>query len=165
MSDNPRSTARIAGHPLHPMVIPFPIAFFVSAFATDLAYLNTRDPGWAEASMWLLGAGIATALLAAVLGFTDFFGNRRVRRIRDAWLHMIGNLIAVLLQVVSFYLRSTGGVEEAVAPVGVTLSGVVVALLLFNGWKGWELVYRHHVGVSDEVSPDAPVHLREPNLR
>lgn len=67
--------------------------------------------------MWLLGAGLVMAVLAALAGFTDFLGERRVRAIRAAWLHMIGN--------------------------------VVVVLLLFTGWKGWELVYRHHVAVSD----------------
>jgi len=152
MPENPHSTAKVAGHPLHPMIIPFPIAFLVSAFVTDLVYLNTGSPGWATASMWFLGAGISMALLAAVLGFTDFLGDRQVRRIRAAWLHMAGNLIAVILAATNLYLRSTGGAEAALAPAGVTLSGVVVALLLFNGWMGWELVYRHHVGVSDETN-------------
>ena len=152
---NPHSTAKIAGHPLHPMIVPFPIAFFVAALATDLAYLQTAAPGFAQASMWLLGAGLAMALLAAVLGLTDFVGERRVRRIREAWLHMIGNVMAVALAAVSFYLRATQGAEAAVAPAGVTLSAVVTGLLLFNGWMGWALVYRHHVGVSD-MAP-APV--------
>jgi uncharacterized membrane protein len=152
---NPHSTAKIADHPLHPMIVPFPIAFFVSALATDLAYLQTANAGFAQASMWLLGGGLAMALLAAVLGLTDFLGERRVRRIREAWLHMIGNVMAVALAAVSFYLRATQGAEAAVAPAGVTLSAVVAGLLLFNGWMGWALVYRHHVGVSD-VAP-APV--------
>ena len=150
---NPRSTARIAGHPLHPMLIPFPIVFFVSTFVTDLAFLNTGDRGWAMASYWMLGAGIVTALLAALFGFIDFFGERRVRAIRAAWLHMLGNLSAVLLEVVNFYLRATQSPETAVAPAGVILSGVVVLLLLFNGWMGWEMVYRHRVGIQE--APDA----------
>lgn len=154
MPDNPHSTASIAGHPLHPMIIPFPIAFLVSTLATDLVFLSTGEAGWATASMWLLGAGIAMALLAAVLGFTDFAGDRRIQRLRHAWLHMIGNLIAVALAAVSFYLRASGGAAEAVAPAGVTLSAVVVLLLLFNGWMGWELVYKHHVGVADDDSAD-----------
>lgn len=157
---NPNSTAKVAGHPLHPMIVPFPIAFLVSAFVTDLIYLNTASPGWATASMWLLGAGISMALLAAVLGFTDFLGDRRVRRIKTAWLHMAGNLIAVLVAATNFYLRITDGAQAAVAPAGVTLSGVVVALLLFNGWMGWELVYRHHVGVSDDPDPVGHLDLR-----
>lgn len=149
---NPHSTAKVADHPLHPMIVPFPIAFLVSAFATDLTYLSTGSARWATASMWLLGAGIAMALLAAVLGLTDFLGDREVRRIREAWLHMIGNLVAVSVAAVNFYLR-TGDPTETIAPVGVVLSGAMVALLLFNGWMGWAMVYRHHVGVSDEPSP------------
>jgi uncharacterized membrane protein len=150
MSDiNPHSTAKIAGHPLHPMVIPFPIAFFVSTLATDILYLNTGRAGFADASVWLLGAGLAMAALAAVLGLIDFMGDRRVRSLRHAWIHMIGNVVAVALEAVNLYLRTTQGAETAVAPAGVTLSGAVVVLLLFNGWMGWELVYRHHVGVAD----------------
>jgi len=145
---NPHSTAKVAGHPLHPMVIPFPIAFFVSTFVTDLIYLSTGRAGFAQASLWLLGAGIATALLAAVLGFTDFLGEPRIRALRQAWLHMLGNLLAVVLEAGNFLLRAGGKVEN-VAPAGVTLSAVVVALLLFNGWLGWEMVYRGHVGVAN----------------
>jgi uncharacterized membrane protein len=152
---NPNSTAKIAGHPLHPMVIPFPIAFLVSALATDIVFLNTGSEGWARASMWLLGAGISMALLAAVLGFTDFMGDRRVRQFREAWLHMIGNLIAVAVAAVNFYIRATGDYVAAVAPSGVTLSAAVVLLLLFNGWMGWELVYRRRVGVSEEGQTEA----------
>ena len=150
---NPHSTARIAGHPLHPMIIPFPIAFFVSALATDLVYLSTGRPGFAEASVWLLGAGIAMALLAAVFGFIDFMGDRGVRALRHAWWHMIGNLAAVGLEAVNLYLRSSRGAEAGVAGAGVLLSALVVVLLLFNGWMGWELVYRHHVGVSEVAEP------------
>jgi uncharacterized membrane protein len=85
----------------------------------------------------------------AVAGLTDMFGDRRVTALRTAWLHMIGNVAAVLLEAVNWYLRYTQGAAEAVAPSGVTLSAVVVVLLLFNGWMGWELVYKHRVGVSD----------------
>jgi uncharacterized membrane protein len=147
---NPRSTAKVAGHPLHPMIVPFPIAFLVSALATDIGYLNTGDAGWAQASMWLLGAGISMALLAAVLGLTDFLAERRIRTHRSAWLHMIGNVIAVAVAAVNFYLRATMDAAAAVAPMGVTLSAAVVLILLFTGWMGWELVYRHRTGVADE---------------
>jgi uncharacterized membrane protein len=158
--DNPHSTAKVAGHPLHPMIVPFPIAFLVSAFVTDIAYLNGAGPGWAHASMWLLGAGISMALLAAVLGFTDFLGERRIRNLRAAWLHMGGNLLAVLIAAANLYLRANGGAEAAISPTGVTLSGVVVAVLLFNGWMGWELVYRHHVGVADAAVPASRIDRR-----
>jgi uncharacterized membrane protein len=55
---NPRSTASIAGHPIHPMLIPFPIAFFISTFVCDLVYWQTANASLATAAIWLLGAGI-----------------------------------------------------------------------------------------------------------
>jgi uncharacterized membrane protein len=162
MSEHPHSTAKVGGHPLHPMIVPFPIVFLVSALVTDLVYLNTGSPGWATASMWLLGAGIAMALLAAALGLTDLLGDRRVRSLRQAWMHGIGNVALVALAAVSFYLRATSGAEEAIAPVGVTLSFVTVLGLLVTGWLGGELVYRHGVGVEDESLVHARVDRRAP---
>ena len=93
----PRSTATIGGHPIHPMLVPLPIGFLVGAFFTDVAYVMWPWASWAYFSTWLIAAGIVSALLAAVFGFIDFFGARRIRQIRKSWYHMIGNLLAVLL--------------------------------------------------------------------
>lgn len=141
---NPGSTAKIFGHPIHPMLVPFPIVFFISAFAADLLFLVDGSPGWATASQWLLGAGLAGAALAALAGLTDFAGDRRIRALRDAWMHMFGNVIAVALEAVNLWLRL--GTDE-VGTTGILLSGIVVAILAFTGWKGGELVFRHGVGV------------------
>jgi len=67
---NPRSTASVAGHPIHPMLIPFPIAFFVSTFVCDLAYWQSSNGALATAAIWLLGAGLVMAALAAIAGLT-----------------------------------------------------------------------------------------------
>jgi len=148
---NPRSTAKIAGHPIHPMLVGFPITFFVSTLICDVVYLNGGNPAWATGALWMVGAGVVTALIAAVFGFTDFVGEERIRHLPDAWRHMIGNLAAVALAAISWGLRATQGAEEAVAPWGVTLSAGVALILLYTGWKGWELVYRHHVAVQDKA--------------
>lgn len=146
--ENPRTTARIAGHPIHPMLIPFPIAFFVGAFAADLGYWRTGSDFLAQGAAWLLGAGLVMAALAALAGLTDFLGSRAIRRLRAAWLHMIGNVIVVLIEAANFVLR-LGDPAAAVVPVGLGLSLVATLLLLFNGWMGWEMVYRHRVGVAE----------------
>jgi uncharacterized membrane protein len=150
---NPKSTASIGGHPIHPMLIPFPVVFLVTAFVTDLAFWSTENTVWATASMWLLGAGIIMALAAALFGFADFLGDRQIRDLTDAWLHMAGNLIAVVLALVNWYVRYRSGATAGVFPWGIWLSLATVLLLSFNGWKGWELVNRHHVGVSDLSVP------------
>jgi len=151
---NPRSTAQIAGHPIHPMLIPFPIAFLVATSASDLAFWSWGNAMFATAAIWLLGAALVMAALAAVAGLIDFLGERRIRDIRDAWLHMIGNIVAVLLSLINFYLRYANGAEAGALPSGVWISLIVVLLLLFNGWKGWNLVYRYRVGVAD--TPPGP---------
>jgi uncharacterized membrane protein len=101
MSINPKSTAAIGDHPLHPMIIPFPVAFLVGAPIADLAFIGTGDGFWARAAIWLIGAGIVMALVAAVAGFTDFFSDARIRSLNDAWYHMIGNLVAVVLALIN----------------------------------------------------------------
>ena len=156
MSLNPQSTAHIAGHPIHPALVAFPITLLVAGFLCDLMFWFTGNSGCATAAMWCIGAGIVTALAAAVAGFTDFAGDRRIRDLSDAWQHFLANLAVVLLAIVNFYLRYTGGAEAAVFPAGIILSGVVVLLLMFSGWKGGELVFRHRVGVLDDPRRGSP---------
>lgn len=146
---NPHSTAQIAGHPIHPMLVPFPIAFFVSTFFCDLAFWQTGNPAWSTAAIWLLGAGLITAALAAVVGLIDFLGDQRIRDLSTAWWHAGGNVVAVLIALFNFYTRSVGG-SDAVLPTGLVLSLVVACILVFTGWKGGELVFRGRVGVADE---------------
>ena len=62
---HPRSTAQIGGHPIHPMLIPFPIVCFIGTLVTDIVFVNNGDPGWATASRYLLGIGLVMAALAA----------------------------------------------------------------------------------------------------
>jgi uncharacterized membrane protein len=150
---NPRSTASIAGHPLHPMLIPFPIAFFIATFACDLVYWQTANAVWATAAIWLLGAGLIMAALAAVAGLIDFLGDAQIRALNDAWWHAGGNVVVVLIELYNWYARYTEG-TAAVVPKGLILSLIVVCILGFTGWKGWDMVYRARVGIAD--APDMP---------
>jgi uncharacterized membrane protein len=130
------------------MLIPFPIAGFVGTFLTDIALRSTGDEFWYRMGLWLLGAALVFAALAALAGLTDVLGDTQIRNLSDAWLHAGGNVLAVVLELVNFYLRYKGGAASA-SGTGIWLSLVVVLILLFTGWKGWEMVYKHHVGVSD----------------
>lgn len=96
---NPHSTASIAGHPIHPMLIPFPVAFFVATFVCDIVYWQTANTFWARASFWLLVGGLVMGALAAVAGLIDLLGDPRIRALKDVWWHAGGNVIAVLIQL------------------------------------------------------------------
>ena len=151
---NPRSTASIGGDPIHPMLIPFPIAFFAAALLCDLAFWRSGNTNWGAASLWLLGAGVVMALLAAVAGLIEVLGEPRIRALREVWWHAAGNVLLVLIQAVNWYLRYGDG-TVIVPPTGVVLSAVAVCLMLFTGWMGWQMVYRDHVGVSDVTPADS----------
>ena len=148
---NPRSTASIAGHPIHPMLIPFTIAFFIATFVCDLVFWQTANASWATATIWLLGAGLVMAGLAAVAGLIDVLGDAQIRASHDAWWHAGGNVVVVLIELYNWYARYTEG-TAAVVPKGLILSLIVVCILEFTGWKGWDMVYRGRVGIAD--APD-----------
>lgn len=149
---NPVSSANLMGHPLHPILITLPIGFFVATFVFDLIYWSTHDQAFATGALWLLGAGLIGAALAAVAGLIDFLGDGRIRALSDAWQHAIGNVIMVLIQLFSFYQRYRYG-AAAVIPLGLSLSLVTVLIMLFTGWKGGEMVFRHRIAVYDEPRP------------
>ncbi|MCR5876815.1 DUF2231 domain-containing protein [Phenylobacterium sp. J426] len=144
------STAALGGHPLHPMLVGFPITLFIGAFITDVVYLATSGAFWAQSSVWLLAVGVAMGLLAAVPGAIDLLTIEHARRWRLAWIHGLMNLGLVTLAAINLFLRWRDP-EAAVAPFGVLLSAICVGLLAITGWLGGEMVYRHGVGVSKAV--------------
>lgn len=162
-----RSTAAIAGHPLHPMIVPFPIAFLVGALATDIVFLsNQGDPFWARASEWLLGAGLVMGALAALLGLVDFLTIRRARSLAAAWAHFLGNGLALALTLWNL-LDRTNAATLNVTELNLVLSAIVVAILLVTGWLGGELAYRHRIGVIEQPSElgEAAAALRAGQIR
>jgi uncharacterized membrane protein len=140
---HPHSTAKIADHLIHPMLVQFPIVCFILTFVLDILYTRGNV---AASTNWLLGIGLGFAVLAAVTGLTDFLGDKRIQG-SDAIKHMIANVTAVVLEVVNFVLRLNN--SDFIASTGVYISGVVVLILLYSGWKGGDLVFRHGMGVRD----------------
>jgi uncharacterized membrane protein len=149
---NPRSTARIAGHPLHPMLVPIPIACFVGTLLADIAYWQTANLQWAVMSSWMLTVGLIVALFAVIAGLIDFLGSARIRSLHAVWIHAIGNAVALLLAITNAFVHSRDG-WTSVVPEGLILSALTVLILLLTGWMGWEMVYRHGVGVLPEDRP------------
>jgi len=145
MQAHPQSTARIAGHPIHPMLIPFPIVCFILTFVCDILYTRGHTE-LATPSKWLLAIGLVMAALAAVAGLTDFLGEKRIQG-SDAIKHAIANVTAVVLELVNLLLRR--GHDEFIGSTGVYISLVVVLILLYSGWKGGDLVFKHGMGVRD----------------
>ena len=144
--ENPRSSANIAGHPIHAMLVPIPIVCFVGTLITDLVYWQTAAMMWANFSAWLLTVGLFVSILVVIAGAIDFFGDRRVRAIATAWIHGLGNGVALALAIVNAFVHSRDA-YTSVVPDGLILSALVVLILIVTAWLGAGLVYRHGVGV------------------
>lgn len=145
----PQSAAKIAGRPIHPMTVALPITLLVVTFVCDVAFYIVHEPVLATVALWTLGAGIAGAAIAGLFGFIDYFGDRRIRDLRAANIHMIGNVSILLLSIVNFLLRYDSA--EGVPTSSLIISIIVFVVIHVTGWMGWTMVYRHGVGVSADA--------------
>ena len=145
---NPPSTTRIFRQPIHPMLVPIPIACFVGVLLTDLTYWWSADMMWADFSAWLVTVGVIFAYLAAIFGLIDFLGNRSIRAQTPAWPHAIGNVALLILATLNMFVHSRDA-WTSVVPWGLALSAATVLILMFTVWMGRALVYRHRVGVAE----------------
>lgn len=141
--------ATIGGHPIHPMLIPFPIAFFVGALISDIIS-HWGDPVfWPRMSVVLIGLGILGALVAALFGFIDFATAPLSEGAKKtATTHMALNLVVVAIFAVAFYVRL--GDATSVAGYALTVLGVVI--LAVAGYLGGKLVFEGGVGMKDSAS-------------
>ena len=145
LSADPRSVS-LGGRPVHAMLVPIPIVCFVATLITDIVYWQTAAMLWADMSAWLLLVGLIVSLVAAPAGIIDLFGDPRIRKLRAAWIHGIGNVTSLILSIFNCLIH-TRDAYTSVVPSGLILSALVVVILLVTGWNGWALVFRHGVGV------------------
>jgi len=143
------SRASIAGHPIHPMLVPIPIGLFVFALVADIAAYFGASAAWSMVAFYCIGGGIVGALLAAVFGLVDLLSltDDRVKKIGVA--HMIINLGVVALFVVNFVLRWQGHPLQG-APFALSI--VAILMLLVSGWLGGHMVFVHGAAVSQPES-------------
>jgi len=147
--------AKLLGHPVHQMLVVFPLGLLATSFFFDIAYLITRRADLEIVAYWMIFAGVILGLLAAVFGLIDWLGiprNTRARAI-GVW-HGLGNVVVTLLFAVSWFLRFAN--PSAPIPTVYFLSGLAFAIALVTGWLGGELVDRLSVGVDEGAHLDAP---------
>ncbi len=142
----PRSTAKIAGHPIHPKLVMFPVVLLIAVLVFDVMFAATGNFYWTTFGLVALALGIVTALIAAVFGLIDYLGDRRIRTLAPANRHLMANLGVMALAIANLLWRYTGG-PDFILDIGVVLSAATVLLLGYSGWQGANLVYKHGVGV------------------
>ena len=145
-----RTPASVAGHPVHPMLVPIPIGLWLFSLVCDLLFVfGTGVSLWTTLAFYTMIGGIVGAALAAIPGFIDMLSLSGSRK-RIALVHMALNLVVIALYAFNVGLR-IDGTSTAGLPVG--LSVAAVALLALSGWLGGHLVYVYRVGVGVEDRP------------
>jgi uncharacterized membrane protein len=152
------SKAKLLGHPIHPMLIVFPLGLLATAAAFDIVGLVNGDNSWFGISFWMIAAGIIGGLLSAVFGLIDWWAIPSGTRAKAIGLwHGLGNVVVVLLFIASWLMRKPVPTQPSTG--AFALSFVAVVLALVTGWLGGELVDRLGVGVDRGAHLDAPSSL------
>lgn len=143
-----KSTSRIASHPVHPMLIPFPLALWPTSFIFNVLGAFFDSFALHQAAYYMALAGCIGAALAAIPGAIDLFTavppKTETRRI--GVMHGALNVAALVVWVVSLYSRQGGGGMTYLAYI---TAGIGMIILGVSGWLGGELVYKHRVGVEE----------------
>lgn len=155
-----KARARFLGHPVHQMLVVFPLGLLATSVVFDLLARAATREDWAVAGYWTLTAGIVGALAAAPFGLADWLKlpkGTRARRIGA--MHGGGNMVVTALFVAGWLLREPGSAAPGEA-LACSLAGAAMALV--TAWLGGELVSRLGVGVDEKAGLNAPSSLREP---
>ena len=154
------SKAKLFGHPIHQMLIVFPLGLLATSLAFDVAFLATGDSTFGLVSFWMIAAGVCGALAAAVFGLIDWWSIPSGTRANELGLwHGGGNVLVTALFAASWSLRQDAPAIPSQAAIGLSVIGVLLALV--TGWLGGELVTRLGVGVDEGAHLNAPTSLSD----
>ena len=149
------SKVKLLGHPIHQMLVVFPLGLLGTSVAFDLIHMLGRSGFAAAVAHMLISAGLIAGVLAAPFGFLDWRAippNTRARAVGA--MHGVGNVGVLVLFALSWWLRRDAPEAPPVTAWILSFSGA--ALSLVTAWLGGELVDRLGVG----VSPNAHVNAR-----
>lgn len=152
---------KVLGHPVHPMLIVFPLGLLSTAVVFDLLYLATGNDELAVFAFWAIAAGVVGGLAAALFGLWDWLAiPSETRAKRVGLLHGGGNVVVTALFAISWLLR-TGDPTYLPDIVPLILGVMGAGLAVLTAWLGGELVYRLRVGVDDDAGLNASSSLAE----
>lgn len=148
---NVASSIHLAGHPIHVMLVTFPIALVCATLGADLFYWWSADPFFARVGLWTSGWGFVMGTAAALSGTAELLLVRGIRRSAEPWSHAVAAMMLLSVIGANWGLRLFDQ-EAAILPWGLFLSVLGLVFVGLAGWHGGKLVFEHQIGV--EVSKD-----------
>ncbi|MGF6290490.1 DUF2231 domain-containing protein [Paraburkholderia youngii] len=143
------SAVALVGHPIHVMMVHFPIAFVVATLGVDVIHWWTGDPFWVRAGLWAAGFAFWSGVAASVVGTAELLLVRGIRLKEASWSHAVAAMTLVALAAANWGVRLY--YPDEILPHGLVLSVLSSVMTGFAGWHGGKLVFDHGVGIL--VSP------------
>jgi uncharacterized membrane protein len=156
------SKAKIFGHPIHPILVVFPIGLFAMAVISDIVSLISPDRIFSAVAYYDISGGLIVGFLAALFGWYEWTHIPNDTRAKSvASIHGLGNLILIVLFLISWIIRR-GETNFVPSTAALILSFLGIGLGLVTAWLGGELIYRLDIGVDTSANVDAPNSLTMP---
>jgi len=153
------SKVKLLGHPVHPMLIVFPLGLLITGVIFDVVYFMSDNDSFTTVAFWCIAAGIIGGLLAAIFGLVDWLNIPSGTRAKAVGMwHGIGNVVVVGLFALSWWLRN-GDPAHAPSTTAFILALIGIGIGAVTGWLGGELVDRLGVGVDEGAHLNAPSSL------
>jgi uncharacterized membrane protein len=157
------SRIALAGHPIHAILVTFPIALTVGTLGADIFWWLTADTFFARVGLWTTGWGFAMGVLSAVAGTAELLAGPGIRRRPESWTHAVAAMMLLATVGANWGLRLHDP-QAAILPWGLVLSVGGLIFVGLAGWHGGKLVFEHQIGVmigeeeaeEEEPEPDLP---------
>ena len=143
------SKVALVGHPIHVMLVHFPVAFVVATLGVDVFYWWTGDAFWLRAGLWAAGMAFWSGVAASIVGTGELLLVRGIRMLEASWSHAIAAMTLVAMAGANWGLRLID--TDSILPHGLVLSAIASVMVGFAGWHGGKLVFDHGIGIL--VSP------------
>jgi uncharacterized membrane protein len=145
--DQAESRVALGGHPIHAMLVAFPIALTACLLGADLFYWWTGDAFWARAALWSAGMAFLMGVLAGLSGTVELLIVPGIRARAASWTHFIIAMTLLAILGANWGYRLSG-YEQALLPYGLMLSLLSAGFVAFTGWHGGKLVFSYQIGTS-----------------
>ncbi len=145
------SAIAVIGHPLHALMVHFPIAFVVATLGADLFFWWSGDPFWERAGLWSAGMAFLTGVAAAVVGTAELLLVPGIRARVTSWSHAVAAMTLLAVAGTNWGVRLYETAE--VLPLGLSLSVLAAAVTAFAGYQGGKLIFDHGVGIVGSEKP------------
>ncbi|MGQ7793178.1 DUF2231 domain-containing protein [Faunimonas sp. B44] len=140
------SQVAVAGHPIHAMLVTFPIALVMATLGCDVFYWWWGDPFWPQAALWASGFAFWLGIAASVAGTAELLLVKGIRKRAASWNHAVAAVTLIAIAGLNWGMR-VGNHEEVVLPLGLATSVLAAIFVGLAGWHGGKLVFDHGIGI------------------